>query len=357
MNSRSRPQQSAQVAKHTESLFERLPSWIVHVVLWIAVFVLFVLVNPKEKGLWFALTNEGIKIFLYTILVYVNLLYLIPQLLKKQKFILYALASVLLIIGITQVMFIVFYFKFIGMPEEQMLLKQDQIYLYILHFLLLSISTIFSISTEWYRQQRERIELENRNMSTELQFLKSQINPHFLFNTLNNLYALTLKKSDSAPEVVLKLSEMMRYMLYESNETKVPLASEISFIQNYLDLENIRQGGSSEITMHIKGNPNGHEIAPLLFIPFIENAVKHGLNKTRDGQVQIVMQISDEEVNFKIQNPMVDEDKETLDKHSGGIGLINVKRRLSLLYPKHHTIRLRQRDQVYYVELNIQLNE
>ena len=121
---------------------------------------------------------------------------------------------------------------------------------------------------DWARQLRERQVLQTQTMQSELRFLKSQINPHFLFNTLNNLYALTLKKSDKAPEIVIKLSEMMRYMLYDCNEKRVPLSKEVKYIKNYLDLEGLRQGKNVTINFETEGSITDQKIAPLLFIPF-----------------------------------------------------------------------------------------
>jgi len=195
-------------------------------------------------------------------------------------------------------------------------------------------------------------------MQTELRFLKSQINPHFLFNTLNNLYALTLKKSDEAPEIVIKLSEMMRYMLYECNEKRVLLSKEIHYIRNYLDLERIRQGKNVNITFTVEGSANNEEIAPLLFIPFLENAFKHGLSNQIDhGFVDIRMHIEKDMVSFFIENtkapvrPQADPNRK-----SGGIGLVNVHRRLNLIYPEKYDLRIDNHPNTYAVELTIELD-
>ncbi len=341
--------------RHFEFTAFKMPGWSIHAAAWLILFVVLVLINPKDRGFWFAVSNEGIKVTLYSLLVYTNSLYLVPQLLKKQKFVLYTLGVILLVIAVTQLMMIVFYLKFEGMPIRQMLLKQDRIYLYILHFLVVIFSTVLSISTHWYRQQQARIELENKNMSTELQLLKSQINPHFLFNTLNNLYALTLKKSDRAPEVVFKLSELMRYMLYEANESKVPLEREIAFIRNYLALENIRQDGSSEIKLRIEGDPKPHQIAPLLLIPFIENAVKHGLNTAKEAYITITLNIAQDKLRFYIKNTTT-HNVSGQNAQTGGIGLSNVKKRLALLYPKAHMIRIKRSELSFEVDLTLKLN-
>ena len=219
-------------------------------------------------------------------------------------------------------------------------------------------STLYKILTDWLIHQNEKIALERQNLQSELKFLKSQINPHFFFNTLNSLYALTLKKSDLAPEIVLRLSEMMRYMLYESNEKKVSLEKEINYVKNYIELEKLRQGHKFDITFDIKGEIKSQMIAPLMFIPFLENSFKHGLdNQIKSGFVTIDLDLRDASVELAIENskpPSIP--KKNIEKKSGGIGLQNVKRRLKLLYPQRHKLNIEEKPNTFKVYLNIQLN-
>ena len=193
-------------------------------------------------------------------------------------------------------------------------------------------------------------------MQSELRFLKSQINPHFLFNTLNNLYALTLKKSDKAPEIVIKLSEMMRYMLYECNEKRVPLVKEVNYLRNYLDLEQLRQSDKISINFTVEGDIGNQEIAPLLFIPFLENSFKHGLNtQIREGFVDIRMKVADQDVEFYIENSKGEMVIQPTGRPSGGIGLENVRRRLNILYPDRYNLRVSDNPNTYSVYLTIEL--
>ena len=204
---------------------------------------------------------------------------------------------------------------------------------------------------------KEKQELETQTMQSELRFLKSQINPHFLFNTLNNLYALTLKKSDQAPEIVLKLSEMMRYMLYECNEKRVPLSKEVNYIQNYLDLERLRHGQKVDIRFEVEGQIGEQKIAPLMFIPFLENSFKHGLNNhITKGFVLIRMQVESNTVYFFIENSKPDVLPPRDLRRSGGIGLVNVHRRLNLLYPENYALDIDDNPNSYVVNLKINLN-
>jgi LytS/YehU family sensor histidine kinase len=194
-------------------------------------------------------------------------------------------------------------------------------------------------------------------MQSELKFLKSQINPHFLFNTLNSIYALTLKKSDKAPEIVIKLSEMMRYMLYECNERLVPLSKEVLYVRNYVDLEMLRQGQKVRIDFRVEGDIHDQKIAPLIFTPFLENSFKHGVNQISEGFVDILLEVQDENVILQIENskppkPQVVNHK----KPSGGIGLANVKRRLDLLYPESYVLNITEEPDRYKVYLNLELS-
>ncbi|MEL7220507.1 MAG: histidine kinase, partial [Bacteroidota bacterium] len=218
-------------------------------------------------------------------------------------------------------------------------------------------STILKIITDWFRQLREKQELATQTMQSELRFLKSQINPHFLFNTLNNLYALTLKKSDKAPEIVIKLSEMMRYMLYECNEKRVLLKKEVNYLRNYLDLERIRQHEDIEINFLVEGQVNDQLVAPLLFIPFLENSFKHGLNtQLKNGFVNILLEVDDKHVDFQIENSKGQTVLRPDNRPSGGIGLVNVRRRLDLIYPDRYELKVSNNPNTFSVHLTVNLD-
>jgi LytS/YehU family sensor histidine kinase len=217
-------------------------------------------------------------------------------------------------------------------------------------------STIYSIISEWKKQEKQRVELQNQTVASELRFLKTQINPHFLFNTLNSLYALTLKKSDDAPEVVLRLSEMMRYMLYECNEPQVPLTKEVAYIENYLNLEKLRLSKTIDLKFNVSGDTSNLSISPLLFIPFIENSFKHGVaNQIGEGFVHIDLICKEKELSFCVENSRTQNNSlgHHSGKRSGGIGLINVKRRLDLLYPNKNKLKIEEGLNTYKVCLCI----
>ncbi len=229
---------------------------------------------------------------------------------------------------------------------------------FLMIFFFTGMSTAMKIVKNWFQQQQESVALEKSSMQSELKFLKSQINPHFLFNTLNNLYALTLKKSDNAPEIVIKLSEMMRYMLYECNEKRVPLQKEIKYIQNYLDLEKLRQGDRTDITFACKGDIGDQRIAPLMFIPFLENSFKHGANSRIDnGYVHIDIDVKQYKLNFKIINSKPPPVPNPGVRKVGGIGLMNVERRLNLIYPNAYKLDIENGPNEYCVNLQLDLDK
>ena len=199
-------------------------------------------------------------------------------------------------------------------------------------------------------------DLETRTIQSELNFLKSQINPHFLFNTLNSLYALTLKKSDEAPEVVIKLSEMMRYMLYECNEKNVLLSKEVAYIHNYLSLEKLRHK-HMDIKFDVEGTVGDLKVSPLIFIAFIENAFKHGAsNLISPGFVHIHIHLENDELNLFVENSKAQEMPTMEHKRNGGIGLVNVKKRLAILYHESYHLDIYDNPNTYAVNLWMKLD-
>jgi len=197
---------------------------------------------------------------------------------------------------------------------------------------------------DWLHTYRKAQQLEKEKMTAELKYLKGQIHPHFLFNTLNNLYALTLKNSPDAPQVVMKLSQLLSYMLYEANGTTVLLSKEVTQIEHLIALEKLRYGNRLECSMVVKGNISGARIAPLILLPFVENAFKHGTSGTlKQSWVSTSIFAEQNAITFQIENSVASINQDdTTDKK--GIGLQNVKRRLDLLYPDKHELRITKTD-------------
>lgn len=217
--------------------------------------------------------------------------------------------------------------------------------------IIFSIIRFYSVS---YKSERKTVHLEQEKLNLERDFLKAQLNPHFLFNTLNNLYGLSLRKDTQTPEVITQLSEMMRYTLYESNTERVPLKKELHYLQNYVQLEKMRYKRDACIVSEIDdSNVTNQHVAPLLTFTFVENAFKYGLKKKNEGFIKLYISIKDDIFYFSIQN-----DKKEKQKVSpvGGIGLENAKKRLELLYPGKHNLAIEDNGKIFFVELTINLN-
>ena len=220
----------------------------------------------------------------------------------------------------------------------------------LLIFIVLAISTGIKLTQEWYQNEKQKREMENEQLSSELSFLKSQINPHFLFNTLNGIYSLAYRKSDKAPDSILKLSDLMRYMLYESEQQKVELDREIEYLKNYISLQKLRLPENNKINIEMKTDANLH-IEPMLLIPFVENAFKHG-NIASGGSIDIFLSTEKQKLIFIVKNTTDSKQIQNKDK-SSGIGLSNIKKRLSLLYPKNHTLIVENRNDIFNIEMTI----
>lgn len=203
----------------------------------------------------------------------------------------------------------------------------------------------------WYANQQAQQILTQEKLQAELKFLKTQIHPHFLFNTLNNLYALTLKKSEKAPEMVLKLSELINYMLYECKSDEVPLSKEIKFIRNYVDIEKMRYGDKLDVDIRVTGELHDRTIAPLILLPFVENCFKHGASETlAQSWVKITVDSHSDHLVIKVENSKSGKNGENRNQ---GIGIQNVKRRLDLLYPGNHELKLINGEETFLVVLSI----
>ncbi|HEX2935789.1 MAG TPA: histidine kinase [Bacteroidales bacterium] len=210
---------------------------------------------------------------------------------------------------------------------------------------------------EYFNEKDAKKELEKKNLQSELGLLRSQINPHFLFNTLNNIDALIRKDPGRASEVLIKLSVQMRYMLYDSNTDTISLKSELEFIKDYISLQKLRIKNQNAVELLIQGNPGSYVISPMLFISFIENAFKHCTNREQDGAIKISFIFEEgNQLKFSSSNIFVPANVGNKDS-SGGIGLDLVRRRLDLLYAGKYKLDIKQENELFIVNLNIQLND
>jgi len=207
----------------------------------------------------------------------------------------------------------------------------------------------------WYIKQKETELLVREKINSELQLLKAQVHPHFLFNTLNNIYSFILNGSDRAPEMIKKLSSLLYYILNDCKKQLVPLDKEISMIQDYITLEQIRYGDRLNLSMHIQGSVKDKMICPLLMIPFVENSFKHGTSRMLTHPwVRLDIQIEKDLIEFRLSNNKPDQNNELTNKK--GIGLNNVKKRLQLLYPETHSLNIIETEMSYDVFMKIALH-
>jgi LytS/YehU family sensor histidine kinase len=202
------------------------------------------------------------------------------------------------------------------------------------------------------RSERQKKLLENERLNAELNFLKLQINPHFLFNTLNSIYSQAHFRSEQTEHSILKFSRIMRYVLYDSATDKIPLSQDLEYISNYIDLQQLRLSKNITIQYDVTGPVNGLSIAPLLLITFIENAFKHGISYTAPSEIKIAIAITGNELSLTVGNAIT----QTRRDSTGGVGLINARRRLDVIYPGRHLLDVVENDHLYIVNLKIELD-
>jgi sensor histidine kinase YesM len=240
-----------------------------------------------------------------------------------------------------------------GRPRnfQQPLLAPGNIAVFLLIFVF---STGIKVINEWLRSEQRTKEIANEKLHAELSFLKAQINPHFLFNTLNNIYALASDQSDQTAPAVMKLSSIMRYVLTEARNDVVPLEKEIQFTTHYIELQKMRLTDRSSIDFIIKGDPLGRQIAPLLLLPFVENAFKYGISTRERSPIKILLEINKDSMNFSITNHKHINTTLKLADNTG-IGIHNTKRRLDLLYEDRYKLTIDDGPVEFSVHLNIQV--
>jgi len=207
-----------------------------------------------------------------------------------------------------------------------------------------------------WAQEKRIFRLEQEKLKTELDFLKAQINPHLLFNTLNTLYSYSLRNSDQTPEMILKLAELMRYMLYETNSRRVALGKELDYLKNYISLQQMRIQNRAVVDFSVEGKACDLSIAPMLLISFIENAFKHRMDSvTRDIRIRIAIEIRETDLLMEVINNFENEEDRPVKDHSG-IGLANTVKRLKLLYPNAHHLKVDTKGNEFFINLRLELS-
>jgi sensor histidine kinase YesM len=279
---------------------------------------------------------------------YLNSLILIPKLLFKNRITKYIL---LLIITLIVVIILDYIFSYYFDIRLRLGGKRPSIPL-LASIFIIALSTSIKLAQKWFENESKQKEMIHEKTHSELSLLKSQVNPHFLFNTLNGIYSLANAKSDKTAPAIVKLSQMMRYMLDESKQQLVPLSSELDYINTYIDLQKLRLFDNVKIEFNIKGEAESIRIQPLLLIPFVENAFKHGTDSTRDCFINIDLEIKDNSIYLIVKNENI---KSRDEDGKSGFGLNNIKRRLELEYPQKYVLNTEVVDNVFFAKLFISL--
>jgi len=328
-----------------------------HVIFWLVYTGIFTFVeggysNRFSVAFYIELVFLPFRLFV----IYFNFFILLKLLLRKQylRYIIYTLITIV-IASILHRITVYNWVNEILYPDW----NQGsfwQLYKFVQSAMIITTPFVFLMSltivSKWVSTERKAENLEREKLQAELSYLRSQINPHFFFNTLNNLYGLALRKADSTPEVVLKLSELMSYIIYEADKDSVVLAKEIEQIERYIALEQIRYDNRFEVAMHVEGDVDHFKIPPLILLPFVENSFKHGVNKTsKDGWVAINIDVTETTFHFQIKNKVFSNNPEK--NGNNGLGIANVKKRLMLLFEDDHTLKYEKADDVFTVDLVI----
>jgi sensor histidine kinase YesM len=291
----------------------------------------------------------------FVFIVYIHIYYLIPRYLISRKYIQFFTGLVISVAVCTVYSWAIELTLSANARFEGVTMSTGRAILPFIHVAGIAIS--INLLNYWYRQKQKTTEAQNEKMVAELDLLKSQIHPHFLFNTLNNLYSFTLEKSEKAPEIILKLSNLLRFMIYESDIAYISLQKEISILQQYIDLEQLRYGDRLDISFTINGDLNKKRVAPLLLLPFLENVFKHGISQqTEHCWISFDLRLSSSHIYLKLINSKENDEASGFTQFSG-IGLQNVRRRLELLYPGRHKLETLAMEEVFIVNLSLQADD
>ena len=306
---------------------------------------------PRDIG-WLI---TGLKVADLALMIYITNYLLIPRLLYKKKYVLFGITFLVVVTG----------FSFLKMYLEGQIMDRHALFFnnfkgrfydnVIPHILLVSTGAAFKLLMDYARAQRRLGEMSKEKAEAELNFLKSQINPHFLFNSLNSIYFMIDKHNTEARQTLLQFSDLLRYQLYDCNADTIEIEKEIAYLQDFIRLQQLRKDQQYEVSMQVQPEVKGFRITPLLLIPFVENAFKHiSHHSNQRNFVHVTMAKENGSFRFMVENS-----KETLHRSTeppGGIGLSNVKRRLELLYPRKYELQIDNNDATFKVALNLHLS-
>lgn len=327
----------------------------IHVFVWAMILLLPYFVSSAAHGykigpipgLFFTLAG-----FIHLFIFYFNAYFLIPRLLNRRWWWLYIVASAILIVSSFQLKYHLLLWWFPEVLTDMSAYK----FVFAPSIAVFIISIVYRKVADKIIYDREQQKIQAEQLSTELKFLRSQISPHFLFNVLTNLVSLARKKSDQMEPSLIMLSELMRYMLYDTQGKKVALAKEVSYLNNYIELQKLRFGNDVEIRYEVDSDfeNEGYTIEPMLLIPFVENAFKHGVGYQEHPKISISISVKNAGLIFQVENEIDDKPDASKDENSG-IGLANVKSRLNLLYKGKHSLKIKTENNLFHITLTLML--
>ena len=329
-----------------------------HIVLWILVWIIWYFLRYQDYTPYQAVGVTTIKTVDLALMVYFTNYFLVPRLLYTKKYLWFGIAYLALIL-ITSIikMFIIAAYLNIDVFSTSIGLKERFYNNVIPHFFLVTAGVAVKLIIDFLKLQARLSEVAKERAESELNFLKSQINPHFLFNSLNSVYFLIDKNNSEARQALHKFSDMLRYQLYEIKGEKIPIEKELNYLRDYIDLQRLRKADNYSIEMVVDEALTGFKIEPLVLLPFVENSFKH-LSHYDDMDNRVVINISrkNDNMNFNVRNTTA---VNGIDKSLsiGGIGLANVKRRLELIYPHKHSLQLIREDGWFNVNLQLKIEE
>jgi sensor histidine kinase YesM len=330
-----------------------------HILFWSAAVVFFTLFfGHQQKEYTYTLYFVGILMPITMVTTYTLIYYLVPKYLINKRYFGFFIRTVFTILASfylgTMAIFMMLFFFIYGDGPQMDPSTVDVYFLAVGMYFVIMAAVVIKLFKLWYEKHQKERKLEKEKLQAELNMLKSQIHPHFLFNTLNNIYSLSLQKSDAAPEMLVKLSEILHYILYECNGPFVPLEKEVTLLKNYLALEKIRYDRRLELDWTVPDELPSIDLAPMILLPFVENAFKHGASKMRDkASIKIELAIEEKKLEFRVINTKPVAKMISKEKEEHGLGLSNVRQRLEMIYPANHRLEIQEEEATYSVYLFI----
>jgi sensor histidine kinase YesM len=336
----------------SSSISERSKTFLEHVTFWLFMFLFVFDYHFRENNWAQAIGATLLEVLTYAIIIYLNLGVLIPIFLKKGRPFWYVLSLAVVVMGY------IFLMREMGWEKEFYEIGGwRNVFSMVLNTsLFMLISCLYWYFKQWQIERERLFILKNEKLEAEINFLRAQISPHFVFNTLNNIYALALKKHDNAAPMVAKLSALLRHILYESNQAEVLLKKELDTLKQYIELNLLRNPRSQNVDFYVEGYTEGWRIAPMLLINFVENAFKHSdLNHDEKAWIKIIVMISEiGELHFSLGNSV---SPTTFQTEPGGIGLQNVRHQLELSYPGNYLLSIQNEGDIFEIQLKLKLKK